>query len=58
MQGSCNAMDAMRAECGGGPKQATKGDLSATTQVKRISNERVPAIKMVEFKINLVMGLE
>jgi hypothetical protein len=51
-------MDAMRAECGGVPKQATKGDLSATTQVKRISNERVPAIKMVEFKINLVMELE
>ena len=36
-----------------GPKQVTEGDLSATTQVKRIGNERMPAVKVVELQIDL-----
>ena len=46
-------MDAMCTECGGVPKQVTEGDLSATTQVKRIGNERMPAVKVVELQIDL-----
>jgi len=56
VQGACNATDAMRAECGGVPKQVSKGDLSATTKVKRISNERVPAVQVIKLQIYLGHG--
>ena len=53
VQGSCNCYGRHVYGMWWGPKQVTEGDLSATTQVKRIGNERMPAVKVVELQIDL-----